>query len=402
MLKKSNTKFSYWRKVFALPLLFMIVFTYMVKAENREIAKSNKIVEEMNNFNTKKSKSDTINPFKNVKNSSLKIDNITKDTITITKDFRAEELIEQKRFPNPMTINLYRSSDENSFFISGKEVSKKEFVDYFVKYNANPDYSFGATSNTYKELETAGKLAIFMAGKNEELKRDSENVFESVKKYSNEKATSPKIEKTDDINISRSTIYPEADNNKYLEFFKSAQKNRAAYYASKKAKSIQMAQEIREANDKISSKSNFYTGRNYDEEPLTKSESENLKKQAENIENIRKKYDLIQEKNGDFMLNFIGFKPGKSTEIVYNISGNKIKENEVQNDKLLMFPVFSQNSEFYIDGKKVSKENILKLSENLFAIKDFFKNPPTIKTMKRKMVANGKENYLMKLELFTK
>lgn len=44
MLKKSNTKFAYFRKVFALPLLFCLVFVYMVKAENGEIKKSNKII----------------------------------------------------------------------------------------------------------------------------------------------------------------------------------------------------------------------------------------------------------------------------------------------------------------------------------------------------------------------
>jgi hypothetical protein len=61
MLKKSQTKFSYWRKVLALPLLFSLVFAYMVKAENREIKKSNDAIA--------------------LGVSSLKIDTVKNDTI---------------------------------------------------------------------------------------------------------------------------------------------------------------------------------------------------------------------------------------------------------------------------------------------------------------------------------
>ncbi|MFC6268670.1 M56 family metallopeptidase [Frigoriflavimonas asaccharolytica] len=57
MLKKSNTKFSYFRKVFALPLLFCLVFAYMVKAENREIRKD--IISQENQIS--KIKNDTVN-----------------------------------------------------------------------------------------------------------------------------------------------------------------------------------------------------------------------------------------------------------------------------------------------------------------------------------------------------
>ncbi|WP_304342771.1 M56 family metallopeptidase [Chryseobacterium koreense] len=47
MLKKSKTKFSYARKIFALPLLFAIGFIYLVNAKNREIRKTNLEIEQL-------------------------------------------------------------------------------------------------------------------------------------------------------------------------------------------------------------------------------------------------------------------------------------------------------------------------------------------------------------------
>ena len=47
MLKKSKTKFGYFRKILVLPLLFAIGFIYMVNAKNKEIETTNKIVDKM-------------------------------------------------------------------------------------------------------------------------------------------------------------------------------------------------------------------------------------------------------------------------------------------------------------------------------------------------------------------
>lgn len=489
MLKKSNTKFSYWRKVFALPLLFILVFAYMVKAENREINKTNKMVTEMTNFYNQKSKNDTINPTKNNEYSFIK-NNVEVNLISEKLDSvhpNSSSKLEVNKFPNPMTINLYRSSDDNTFVISGNEVSKKEFIDYFVKYNTNKDYSFGSTQSTFNELETAGKLAIFTAGKSNEIEKDAENFFTIIKKYQktkpsfkdeigfktlnsipmenaavlfntqldflnklglniidkasytkddkiisytfDEKTEKRKVElynkilklskdenylKTEKGQIEGKKLLKELKtfedevsariseskgDNKFLEFFNTAQKDLEKFQKGIKDRKMQLQKEITDKTSRITSKNNFYKGRDYDKEPLTNIEKENLKIQSKIIENIRKKYTSNTEKNNN---TFIGFKPGKSAEVVYDISGIKKKETEISNDRLLVFPNFLQNSEYYLDGKKVSKETILKLSENLFATEDFFKKPPTIKTMKREMVTNGKENYLMKLELFTK
>lgn len=47
MLKKSKTKFSYARRILALPLLFALAFIYLVNAKNKEISKTNLEIEKM-------------------------------------------------------------------------------------------------------------------------------------------------------------------------------------------------------------------------------------------------------------------------------------------------------------------------------------------------------------------
>lgn len=58
MLKKSKTKFSYARRILALPLLFTLVFMYLVNAKNKEILYTNQEVDKM----VSALKSDTISP----------------------------------------------------------------------------------------------------------------------------------------------------------------------------------------------------------------------------------------------------------------------------------------------------------------------------------------------------
>ena len=47
MLKKSKTKFSYARRILALPLLFTLAFLYLVNAKNKEIKSTNQQIEQL-------------------------------------------------------------------------------------------------------------------------------------------------------------------------------------------------------------------------------------------------------------------------------------------------------------------------------------------------------------------
>ena len=69
MLKKSKTKFSYARRILALPLLFSLSFLYLINAKNKEIINTNLEIENV----ISQLKSDTIKP-KNETNSIIQSD----------------------------------------------------------------------------------------------------------------------------------------------------------------------------------------------------------------------------------------------------------------------------------------------------------------------------------------
>ncbi len=58
MITKNKTKYSYARKLFALPILFFMVFAYMVNAKNKEIKETNKAIE----IAVQELKTDTLQP----------------------------------------------------------------------------------------------------------------------------------------------------------------------------------------------------------------------------------------------------------------------------------------------------------------------------------------------------
>ncbi|QDP86560.1 hypothetical protein FNJ88_13740 [Chryseobacterium sp. SNU WT5] len=64
MLKKSKTKFSYARRIFALPLLFILSFVYLINAKNKEIKNTNQEIEKL----VSNLKSDTIQPYSKTEN----------------------------------------------------------------------------------------------------------------------------------------------------------------------------------------------------------------------------------------------------------------------------------------------------------------------------------------------
>ena len=69
MLKKSKTKFSYARRILALPFLFSLSFLYLINAKNKEIINTNLEIENV----VSQLKSDTIKP-KNETNSIIQND----------------------------------------------------------------------------------------------------------------------------------------------------------------------------------------------------------------------------------------------------------------------------------------------------------------------------------------
>ena len=75
MLKKSKTKFSYARRIFALPLLFILSFIYLINAKNKEITNTNLEIKNA----VSQLKSDTIK-------TNNKINSITQNDIAVGTD----------------------------------------------------------------------------------------------------------------------------------------------------------------------------------------------------------------------------------------------------------------------------------------------------------------------------
>lgn len=171
MLQKPKSQFSYIRRIMALPLLFLLAFAYMVNAKNKEIKILNTLIEEA---------VQTQQVVQQQQAEQKKISPVATPTNTVTErsaaqkklDTIKEKIYEKWTIADPAVVNLYRSTEENLFVIEGKEVSKQEYIDYYVRYRRNKDYGTGQSKNNYQPLDY-GKQAMFFAGKYENLEENT-------------------------------------------------------------------------------------------------------------------------------------------------------------------------------------------------------------------------------------
>ncbi|WP_233701958.1 M56 family metallopeptidase [Kaistella palustris] len=194
MLKKSKTKFSYARRILALPLLFILAFMYLVNAKNKEIRNTNLEVE----YLISTLKSDTISP--NIKDQNAlnetslesvqaKIGEKQNEIQPLQESFNAKneearkigedlrlksdelrKLSDKKDFDNPMFKNLNSEINDLSAkmdAIYGKEDFKNvekllnekygEMDQLYAKLDAY--YNSADFKNRIKEAEEQGKVA---------------------------------------------------------------------------------------------------------------------------------------------------------------------------------------------------------------------------------------------------
>ncbi len=112
MLKKSHTKYSYARKILALPLVFAIGFAFLVNAKNREISATNIEIAEA-------------------------VSQIKKDTV---KTEVTATLIEDSGVSFADKVNL--SNEKTTFSIGEKSVSKSEYLKYYFENKDNKNLGF--------------------------------------------------------------------------------------------------------------------------------------------------------------------------------------------------------------------------------------------------------------------
>jgi hypothetical protein len=156
MLKKSKTKFSYARRIFALPLLFAIAFIYMVNAKNKEIKSTNLAIEKL----VSSIKKDTIAP-KNAalgtdgtnittKNSELFLESDSLQNKFLT-DVQKEISVKEKEIEPYQKLMLSKNEE-------GQKISKtlKKKSEELQKLAAKKEFDHPKFKLLEKELEQLG------------------------------------------------------------------------------------------------------------------------------------------------------------------------------------------------------------------------------------------------------
>lgn len=106
LTKPHYTKFSYARRVMALPVLFGISFTYLVTAKNKEIANTNREI-------------------------AVAIKALQQDTIGSENNKNVHIQIKENNNRGSLLSKIEKASDNAIFKINGKAVTKSEFTEFY-------------------------------------------------------------------------------------------------------------------------------------------------------------------------------------------------------------------------------------------------------------------------------
>ena len=120
--KPHYTKFSYARRVMALPVLFGISFTYLVTAKNKEIAKTNREI-------------------------AVAINALQQDTIGSGNNKNVHIQIKENNNRGSLLTKIEQASDNSIFKINGKAVTKSEFTEFYHQ-NKNARYAYNHSGNS--------------------------------------------------------------------------------------------------------------------------------------------------------------------------------------------------------------------------------------------------------------
>lgn len=327
MLKKSKTKFSYARRIFALPLLFILGFIYLVNAKNKEIKETNKEIEKMvsdlkiEQLNSVLNK-DTISPKKSETEKIIILDS-TKGNIGYGKDGTA----------------LYKSNPE--LFKSNETTNSKSIEEIQKLIEEKQKQIEPLQLNLNKEHEIARKFADEMRIKGEILRKLSEK-----KDWDNPDFS--KLEKQmDELGLKMDAVFNSEDFKKNMKaldmnfsdlnklheqldkFYNSEDFKNSISHAELQAKNAEIA--AKEVEKMVNSK----------EFKKQIADAEKAAKNAEKLVNSKKFKQQI--KDAEKAAEQAAQNAKKSNVIILNSSGKG-----------------DENVKIYIDGKEVSKEEMEK------------------------------------------
>ncbi|HFK5501945.1 M56 family metallopeptidase [Elizabethkingia anophelis] len=122
LTKPHYTKFSYARRVMALPVLFGISFTYLVTAKNKEIANTNREI-------------------------AVAIKALQQDTIGSENNKNVHIQIKENNNRGSLLSKIEKASGNAIFKINGKAVTKSEFTEFYHQ-NKNARYAYNHSGNS--------------------------------------------------------------------------------------------------------------------------------------------------------------------------------------------------------------------------------------------------------------
>ncbi|MDV2446245.1 peptidase m56 blar1 [Elizabethkingia anophelis] len=156
LTKPHYTKFSYARRVMALPVLFGISFTYLVTAKNKEIANTNREI-------------------------AVAIKALQQDTIGSGNNKNVHIQINENNNRGSLLTKIEQASDNAIFKINGKAVTKSEFTEFYHQNKkARYAYNHSGTSGSGTTIFDAYDLS------SKDLSGDTKSKFaENSKRFKN-------------------------------------------------------------------------------------------------------------------------------------------------------------------------------------------------------------------------
>lgn len=334
MLQKPKTKYSYIRRLLALPVLFAIGFIYLVNAENKKIA-------QINGMSLKK---DTISP-----------------KVTVTA-----ELVEVGA-SDPVATVLKEADETSIYLIDGKEVKKTDFESIYNKKPAHYYFVHSVASNQ------PGK-SIFSAEKmdDENAKKTREKFLEE---FSRGKIVNGSNDYSDAIQVQEDAKQVAIDVKQALKDTEEAEREtkQALKYSIKAAQdtknTAENSEKIRKQSERISHQS---------------------KKVQIQSELIRKEAEKIRQENSD-LTRSVGMEKVGNVKSLWVVVSDVRKSNDDQpapKDPRLPFYTSRNNTnsthgntvksyddyDVYVDGKMIDKADFKKIDPKAIQSINVYKN----------------------------
>ncbi|MFN3271865.1 MAG: M56 family metallopeptidase [Cloacibacterium caeni] len=367
MLTQKNTKYSYARRIFALPILFGVSFALLVNAKNIEIKKQNKAIE-------------------------IAVQELKKDTI---KEKDMQKLLEAQQAKINKASEKIKKENDKIQLLSDETRKKSEELQKIAKEKGVDSYDYELKA---KELENLGNEIDRIA--NSEAYQNNWKEFEFNLNNIDEFFNSEEFKNQFKLNEEKMKELEKKFNSK--EFKNGIVKIKKVEFHKKNDGKVQSFPPMNIENFNWTDKSKLSKAEQKKLEKLSKERRDLAQKQAElakKLAEIAKQQAEISKKyaqNNPWIITVDADKivgenfSNEKAPYSFKISGNEIKVLKNGDKENVYFKSkgrininpdnFSDNIKIYINGKLSTKEEIDKLNPNDIATVNVNKN-----------VNNGKE-----------